>query len=129
MRGIRAEERYRHRRYLHRQSHDGNERQQTGFQAHDKRQRQKVLGFVKNTFDKFIIQVQDVSQKATSNFFDMTNEMIDYVSMLSFERDALQHHERNGALRSFETLRRQVGQRRSACAGYLQPKPSGVVRL
>ena len=40
---------------------------------------------MKNPFDKFIIQVQDISQKADYNFFDMSNEMIDYVNMLSFE--------------------------------------------
>ena len=45
------------------------------------------------------------------------------------QRDSLQHHERNGALRSFGTLRRQVGQGRSACTGRFQSKPAGVVRF
>ncbi|MGN0817326.1 MAG: HindIII family type II restriction endonuclease, partial [Candidatus Coproplasma sp.] len=38
-----------------------------------------------NTFDKFIIQVQIISQKTNYNFLDMTNEMINYVNLLPFD--------------------------------------------
>lgn len=40
---------------------------------------------MENTFDKFIMQVQAISQKTGYSFFDMTNEIIDYVSRLSFD--------------------------------------------
>lgn len=40
---------------------------------------------MENIFNKFILQVQVISQKANHNFFDMTNEMIEYVNRLSFD--------------------------------------------
>ena len=38
-----------------------------------------------NIFDKFVLQVQTISQKTNYSFYDMSNEMINYVYMLSFE--------------------------------------------
>lgn len=40
---------------------------------------------MRSAFDKFIIQVQVISQKSNYNFLDMTNEIDNYVSMLSFD--------------------------------------------
>lgn len=40
---------------------------------------------MENIFDKFVLQIKIISQKAQYSFFDMSKEMIDYVSSLSFD--------------------------------------------
>ena len=38
-----------------------------------------------NIFDKFVAQVQSISQKTNCNFVDMSNAMISYINMLPFD--------------------------------------------
>lgn len=40
---------------------------------------------MESVFDKFVMQVQSISQKTNYNFVDMSNSMIGYVNLLSFD--------------------------------------------